>query len=208
MGKGETMPERNLIVGYYTAGDYEQEAHQHLISSVEALGLPAIFQVIPHTGSWENIVLSRFLIFEQLCNDQPNNNFLFLDSDAVVHSDPWPFLLSLKCDVACHFFRDIELLCSMLYFPAGPNRVEILARWNRMNAEDTRKEPGYYPDQRNLQALLETNPQYITYRLPPEYNCIFDLQRRLTRKIKPVIEQFQASRRLKKRARLVCQQNP
>jgi len=124
--------------------------------------------------------------------EKPEADFLYCDVDRYFHRDPWPGLAGLQCDVAVHYFKGVELLSGVVYVPAGPRRRELMERWAEMNEK--------YPhrmDQRNLQTLLAQDKSFRVVRLPPEYCCIFDLQRRLTPDIDPICEQFQASRRYK-----------
>lgn len=184
-----------LIVGCYTKGDYEQEARGRLIPSLNALGLPNAVYEVPDQGNWvaNGFACQDFIL--QMHQEQPEVDLLFLDVDAVVHSDPWPLLRKLDCDLAAHLFKGTELLTGTLYLPAIPRREELLTRWigwNRGRKRDW--------DQINLQCLLASDRSFRFSPLPAEYCCIFDLQRKYTPDIVPVIEHFQASRRLRRRA--------
>lgn len=190
------MPQPCEIVACYTPGDYEQEARERLLPSLQALNLSHDVRQIETKGGWvENgFACQEFLLkmhFEKL-----STHLLFLDVDAVVHSDPWPFLLTLSCDLAAYWLDDRELLTGTLYLPAGTERERLLKTWIKAN----QRHPNIW-DQKNLQALLRKDMSFRVSYLPPEYCCIFDLQRKKNRtpNIKPVIEHFQASRRFKKR---------
>lgn len=185
-----------LIVGCYTAGDYAREAEERLLPSVRALGLAHDVREIKSLGSWVKNGFACQLFLRDMHVEKPDADFLFLDVDAMVRSDPWPFLSALECDVAGHWFDGRELLTGTLYLPAGQRRGELLDCWIARNER--------YPevwDQKNLQTLLEQDSSFRVIKLPAEYCTIFDTQRRITPGIVPVIEHHQASRRLKNRVR-------
>lgn len=190
------MDRQELIVGCYTPGDYAKVAEDYLLKSVRALGLPHEVREVASHGSWvaNGYACQEFLW--AVCNEKPQTDLLFLDADAVVRSDPWPFLRGLDCDLAGHYFNGKELLTGTLYLPAGPRRLEILGLWMARN----RVHKGRW-DQQNLQHILEHDETIRVSRLPAEYCCIFDLQRKRTPGIIPVIEQFQASRRFRRRVK-------
>ena len=183
-----------LVVGCYTLGDYAEVAKDHLLKSVNALGLPYIIQEIPDRGFWVLNNSACQLFLRSMESEWPEDDFLYVDVDGEVHSDPWPFLRTLrgKCDVAAYLLDGKELLSGTLYLPAGPNRIRLLNQWIARNEEN----PGRW-DQKNLQTLIGENPEFRFARLPAEYCCIFDLQRKRTPDIVPVIEHFQASRKFK-----------
>lgn len=186
----------HLIVACYTSGDYEQEAQEKLLPSLRKLHLAHDVREIPCEGSWvaNGFACQAFLL--RMCRAYPTTHLLFLDVDAVVHTSPWSYLLRLECDLAAHYMRGTELLTGTLYMPPRPRREPILLQWMDRN----RKNPNTW-DQRNLQAMLAADSTIVVHRLPPEYCCIFDTQRRYTPGIEPVIEHFQASRRFRRSVR-------
>lgn len=189
-----TRKRREIVVGCYTSGDYEREAHERLIPSLVSLGLDHAVQEIPSRGSWVLNNSACQLYLQKMDDEHPEDDLLYIDVDGVVWIDPWPFLRTLECDFAAHYFNGTELLSGTVYWPAGPRRREILDCW----VERNHKSPDVW-DQKNLQAIVDEDPSVRVEWLPAEYCCIFDLQRRLTSKIVPVVEHFQASRRFKKR---------
>ena len=198
-----------LVVGCFTAGDYAKEAHDVLIASVEKLGITYVVREIPNRGSWVLNNSACQLYLRELDIEFPHADFLYIDVDGYVHSDPWPFLRTLKgCDLACHYmsrpgwnygmrgtrFVDEELLSGTVYWPAGPRRRELLVKWTEENAAN----PGDW-DQRNLQYLLWLDPSIKCARLPVEYTFIFDIHRQRHPDAVPVVEHMQASRRYRHR---------
>ena len=186
------MHRKQLIIACYTAGVYAKEAEEKLLKSVRELGLPHDVREISCQGTWvaNGFACQEFILSME--REMPGVDFLFLDVDAMVRSNPWPYLEKLDCDLAGHYFKDTELLTGTLYLPATTRRIQLLTEWIQQNHEH----PNIW-DQKNLQRLLGER-DFRMHRLPPEYCFIFDLQKKLTPKVVPVIEHFQASRRLKK----------
>ncbi len=188
----ETPRPNELIVACFTAGDYARVAQDYLLPSLSTLGLPHVVREMKDKGSWvrNGYACQEFIL--EMHNEHPEADLLFLDVDAVVHTTPWPLLRSLKCDVAAHLFGGKEMLTGTLYLPAGPRRLELLTRWVDRNKRVKKW------DQQNLQDMLKEDPTLCFAELPAEYCCIFDLQRKRTPNIVPVIEHFQASRQYRK----------
>lgn len=183
-----------LVIGCYTAGDYEREANEHLLASVKELGLPYDIREIPNRGSWVLNNSACQIFVRRMHDEHPNADLLYIDVDGHVRSNPWGLLGQLECDVACYILDGRELLSGTVFLPAGPRRCELLTRWIDRN----RQLPNIW-DQVNLQWILHADPTFRFINLPAEYCCIFDLQRKRTPDIVPVIEHFQASRRYKKK---------
>jgi len=198
---------KKVVVGCYTPGDYEREAHERLIPSVRALGLEHDIRQIPSRGSWilNNSACQIFLL--GIAKEYPDAHLLYIDVDGMVRSDPWPYLLNLNCDIGVHYMNHgrvvrrlvEELLCGTVYLPPTSYRVNLLERW----VAENEKHPDVW-DQRNLQNMIDRDRDIRVARLPAEYCCIFDTHRRRYPHIVPVIEHFQASRRYKRRADAQC----
>lgn len=202
MGSGMEAVVAKLIVGCYTPGVYAEVAREHLIRSVQALKLPHVIREIPSRGSWLLNNSACQLYLRDLDREFPNDDFLYCDVDAVVHSNPWPYLDSLDSsfrtiDLAVYFLKHPdghkELLSGTLYLPSNVQRSLLLETWcvvNEMHLSNW--------DQRNLQDILEVqDTPFRVVSLPPEYCCVYDKQRLATPGIVPVIEHFQASRKYK-----------
>lgn len=182
-----------LIVACHTEGDYARVAETYLLPSLKALGLKHDVRKYRSRGSWVENGFACQDFLRTVCLERPEAHVLFLDVDAVVRSDPWPLLRGLECDLAGHYFRGRELLTGTLYLPVGPRRLEIINRWVERNYHHSHKW-----DQINLQEMIETDKTIRFVDLPAEYCFIFDLQRKHTPAMVPVIEHFQVSRRFRK----------
>lgn len=191
-----------MIVSFYTPGYYAQVARERLLPSVRALGLPHDVREINLAGSWEKRTRYKADYLQQMRAEHPGADLLWLDADAVVHSDPLPLLRAVysNCNLAVHYLYDRELLSGTLWIPGGNWRTgELLRTWQAIN--DTSPPEAW--DQHNLAAAIEQmNRGVVSLRitaLPPEFCCIFDTSRSLHPHINPIIEHFQASREYRRR---------
>ena len=113
---------------------------------------------------------------------------VYTDVDARFRSRPIA-LDELDCDFAAHWRNGQELLSGTLYIGGGAAAAELVDLWILENESN----PNRW-DQKNLQAVLGREPsRWRTVDLPSAYCKIFD-----TMHGEPVIEHFQASRRLRK----------
>ena len=94
----------------------------------------------------------------------------------------------LDCDFACHYKNNHELLSGTLFF--SPKAVPLVDAW----IEENKRTPKVW-DQRTLAIVLKDFGHLKQEVLPPAYCQIFDSMRQHG---VPVIEHFQASRRLKR----------
>lgn len=118
---------------------------------------------------------------------------VFVDIDARFHSYPKLFD-KLHCDFAAHFrnwrhARD-ELLSGTLFFRTNQRCIDLVEDWIALNKQNPR-----IWEQKNLQRAFKRASSLIHDNLPIEYCTIFDDPERP--KLKPVIEHFQASRKLR-----------
>lgn len=209
-----------LIVGCYTP-NYEHVARHHLLKSLRDSPLPRAIREIPDRGSWVLNNSACQLYLRQIHDEYPETDFLYIDVDGEVQSDPWKLLSPWRdrCHIGIHYIRDEALLSGTVYLPASPMRAVLLDAWIAKNEE----RPGRW-DQINLQAVIQTyrlvkeqKEPFLTskvgsywhllqhangvnvLRMPAEFCCIFDMSRQTYPGVIPIIEHFQASRTNKKR---------
>jgi hypothetical protein len=185
-----------IYISYHAGPGYAAEAAQ-LRASLDALGLDHHIAEEPDRGSWiANCAAKPEFIRSMRANLE--GPLVWLDADARVRSAPdWS-----SCDgadLAYHLFRGYEVLTGTLYIGDTEGAREILAAW----CDLTRARPGEW-DQRVLGAVLDdaqidadSEPRWDV-RLLPESYCRID--RLHAPGVVAVIEQTQASRRLKQRA--------
>lgn len=151
--------------------------------------MPHEVREIPDQGSWDlNTKFKPHLVLEHL----PQHDYVvWTDADSVVRSHPFLFD-ELDCDIAFHRFKGQELLSGTVYFRNTEKTIELLHLWIKLNEEN----PKVW-DQKNLDRAINTIRGLNIGKLPAEYCCIYDLSRQVYKNIDPVIEHFQASRKLK-----------
>lgn len=178
-----------VIVSFCTHGSYEEES-KRLKESLCRLGLFYEIKVIESLGSWnKNCNYKPFFIKEMILKHRLP--VLYVDADAVFHKFP-ELISKIDADFGVHYFNNIQLAGGTLYFNKTAAALTLLDNWiekNRLNPKAL--------DQQNLQEIIEMpcwrNRLKIFY-LPVEYYKVFDLSKNVK---DPVIEHFQASRRLR-----------
>jgi len=179
-----------IVVGYYTKGTgYEQEAKK-LISSLERFNLPYDIQPIDNLGTWQKNTHYKASFLRQML-EKHKENLVYLDVDAIVQKYPVLFD-DMTADLAVHVREKVEPLSGTLYL----RNNEII----RLFIDDLIKANEEHPqdhDERIFGSVLERwEGRLNIFYLPANYTQIFDLMGGAG---EPVIEHFQASRKLKEK---------
>jgi hypothetical protein len=190
-----------IVVAYYTINTpYEDEAKK-LIKSLDALNLNYDVIGVPNLGNWQANTRFKAKFMEDMLNKHQGKNLLYVDSDAIIHSKP---LLFENCtaDVAVRWqdfrWRQNECLSGTIFMANNKKTRELCQRWQRVNLNEGPAATTF--EQWNLGSVIkemEAEGNLITENLPPEYTMIFDSMRAIYPDVIPVIEHFQASRKLK-----------
>ena len=188
-----------ILTSFFTAKTgYEKLAPKFKQSAVNAGIKEMIIDAVPNQKDWHrNTRLKARLIQKHLSVFIGiYDAVVFVDIDARFHSYPFLFdqLLDTGFDFAAHFrnwrhARD-ELLSGTLFFRINKRTRDLVADWIELN----RQNPTIW-EQKNLQRAFKRAPTLKHANLPIEYCTIFDDSNRS--KIEPVIEHFQASRKLR-----------
>ena len=183
-------------IAFCTPGPYEQEAAR-LRGSAMDCGVDLHVQLIS-ACTWTEAVMSKPAFILQMMDLFKDRPILYVDADAVFRSIPPAQEAAI--DFACHWFRrspghPIEMLTGTLWFKNTPLVREFVALW----AETTR---GYAwsstPEQESLAEAFRKYKDRLIYRdFGPEMVFIFDDFKQIYPKAIPIIEHFQASRRLR-----------
>jgi len=190
-----------VIVAYYTLNTpYEEEAKK-LVHSLNKLGLNHDVVGVPNLGNWQANTRFKAKFMEDMLNKHQEKNLLYIDSDAIVHSKPVLFE-NYNTDIAVRWqdfrWRKDECLSGTIFMANNEKTRELCRRWQRINHNEG---PGATTfEQWNLGHVIkemEAEGKIITKNLPPEYTMIFDSMRAMYPDIVPVIEHFQASRKLR-----------
>jgi hypothetical protein len=188
-----------LVIAYYTAKtDYAFEARR-LIDSIELLGLSYDVREIYSLGSWQANTHFKAEFLQSMAREYRDRRLLYLDADAVIRKEPI-LLDEIVTDIAVHYRKHLsapddkryELLSGTIYLCPNSRSLGLLDRWIAEN----REHPDPW-DQVNLAEAIRNTPELHVFELPPEYTFIFDTMRQEYPDADPVIEHFQASRRLK-----------
>lgn len=190
-----------IIVSYYTTNTpYEKEADK-LIKSLQLLRIPYDVVGVPNLGDWQSNTRFKAKFMQDMLIRHKGKSIVWVDSDAVVHSYPDLFD-SYSCDVAVRWqdfrWRKNECLSGTIYLANNPQTLELCRRWEGNNISEG---PGAKTfEQWNLGKAIEdmrNEGKIKDENLPPEYTMIFDSMRQMYPNITPVIEHFQASRKLR-----------
>jgi hypothetical protein len=192
-----------VAVSFYTRGtSYEKEVLK-LEASLKRFDLPYHFFGCEQFGSWRLNLNCKSAAILEAFKRFPDQDIVFLDADAVVKKHPELFdRLSTKRlhNMAAHFHIYPQsvpggsLLSGTLWFRNCPETIELVKLWHKIGLE--------HPEIRHQHCLRlaieewhRVGRKVNVFRMPREYTCIFDY--RGNRGADPVIEHFQASRRLK-----------
>lgn len=189
-----------MIVSFHTPGYYAEVANQRLLPSLRALGIEHDVREVFLGEGWAKRTQFKAEFLQHMRAEHLDQDLLWVDVDAVVHADPFETLRDgyQYCDLAAHLLRGEELLSGTLWLPAAGMRTdELLDEWR----EQCRRGGRRAWDQRCLQAAaaeLQQTGHLALADLPPQMCYIFDTSRRLHPGIAPIIEHFQASRKVRR----------
>jgi hypothetical protein len=117
---------------------------------------------------------------------------LYVDVDAVVHRDPWPYLRGYRGDVAVSGHRGEAIISGTLLLNDTEGAIDFLKSW----IAEQEKQPKAW-DQHTLEAVVlagqrDPSPKMRIQYLPPEMCRVFN--RAYSLPVEPIIEHLQASR--------------
>ena len=193
--------ERPVICAYATENTgYVTEAKE-LNDSLKKWGLERDIRIVPNLGSWQkNTQYKAHFLRDMLTKHVPRPIF-YVDTDGRFRRYP-DLLCNMdpRINFACHWKKTNhsgqacapKLISSGIFFRNNARVYKLIDDWIAENERN----PNTW-DQRTLDAVIDRNAPDVL-DLPPEYCAIFDA----SMAAEPVIEQMQASRRLKKEVNL------
>jgi len=194
-----------IVVSYYTRRTGYAKEIRTLEASLTKHDLPYHLFSFEPAGTWRanlnfksECILKAFDLF-------PGKDIVFLDADAIVRRPPVLFdELSAKraFDLSAHFFKydpksgdADELLSGTLWIQGNATGRRLVEAWNAIGLQR--------PNVRHQMCLKlavaemeKAGTPVRVYRHPFAYTCIYDYQK--ARGVVPVVEHFQASRRLRR----------
>lgn len=189
-GRAGNLP---IIVSYYTTGTpYEDEARE-LVQTCNALQLEHRVEGVKPRGTWEsNCAMKAGFMLDMWTSLQ--RPMLWVDADARMRRAP-ELLRGMSADFAVHKAARWQFASGTVFVNATELAGELLQTWRRRCEADPRTWDQVHLDhaweELSLRAPLET------VWLPQSYTRIFDRPDDNDGGGAPVVEHFQASRRLK-----------
>ena len=193
-----------LVVSYYTAKTPYRKEAARLEESMLQLTIPHHVAEVPNLGDWQKNTHFKAKFIRQMMDRFSTKDLIWVDADAVFHKYPVMFdnftagdksLLGWNSDISVHFRNwkhgKDELLSGTIFIRNNDLMKRVVDDWIRINKQNRSTW-----EQRNLARAIKREPMIKVYPMPIEYCCIFDDDRR--QQIDPVIEHFQASRRLRR----------
>ncbi len=177
------------IVGFHTADELYVEEARRMKVSIETLGLPIDLTAIEPRDWLASVQCKPAFLLEK--RKRLRGPLLYIDVDAVVHADPWPYLRGYESDVALAGHQGEAIISGTVLINDTPGAVHFLEEWVAEQA----KSPKLW-DQHCLEKVAKRHRHgedgvVIDY-LPPELCCVFN--RKFSPPIIPLIEHLQASR--------------
>lgn len=187
-----------LVVSYFTAGTpYKKEAAR-LEESMLQLTIPHHVAEVPNLRDWQKNTHFKAVFIRKMMDRFPTKDLIWVDADAVFHHYPVLFdeiAEANHIDISCHHRNwkhgKNELLSGTVYIRNNMAMKKVVDDWILLNKQNKSTW-----EQRNLARAIKREPLVNVCSLPIEYCCIFDDDNR--KQIDPVIEHFQASRRLRR----------
>lgn len=194
-----------VVVSFYTNGTGYASEVLNLEKSLNRFKLPRhIFSFEP-TGSWRGNLNYKSACILNAFDMFPGKDIVFLDSDAVVKQDPVLFDQLSSCheyDISACFFKydqrsgdPDELLSGTLWIQNNDKGRALVKHWHEIGLKN--------PKVRHqlclkiaIAELRRAGVVVRVFRHPFAYTCIYDYG--AAKRVVPVIEHFQASRRLRR----------
>ncbi len=183
-----------LVISYFTLDTPYEEEVKNLRRSCVELGIEHFIEGVTSRGSWERNCAMKAQ-FVKDCSEKFMRPVLWVDADAVLRSPPL-LLGGAEMDFAVSKAAGWQFASGTTYFNCTENAQRMLDVW----VEECRRAPDVW-DQIHLDTAWErvvARHALRTMWLPPSYAKIFDLETQAKYgNCEPVIEHFQASRRMK-----------
>ena len=180
-----------IFIAYYTVGTPYRDQALELAETLDRFDLRYELEGVPNLGTWQKNTQFKAVFCRSMIQRYPQNKLVYLDSDARLRGYPELFDNMPECDIGVHYRDGWELLASTIFFAPTQATRDLVDAWIE---ENTKRPNRQYADQKNLQDVVSRLKPHI-FKLPPAYALIFDKMKKYG---KPIIEQMQASRKLRK----------
>jgi hypothetical protein len=192
------------VISFYTKGTSYETEIKKLEKSLIEHNIPYHFFGYPPNGTWRSNLNYKSQCILEAMDKFPNDDVVFLDSDAVVRQYPVLFADLSKNhthDISAHFFEysersgGFQLLSGTLWIANNETGRKMVQRWHDVGLA----RPAVRHQMCLWLAIQELQKEGVNIRInkhPFAYTCIFDYV--LAKQCTPVIEHFQASRRFRR----------
>jgi hypothetical protein len=196
---------RPLVIGYYTKDSEYKKEIRGMEQTARFFGLDVHIYEMESLEDWHYNCLLKPTVIEQAMKDFPKRPLLFLDADARIRKYPELFDGWMTNFGYCQFDwanvpdatrQDTEVSSAVLFIRPTVATKDLIFRWKDACERCISNKEKVF-DQQVLAKVLQSwkvPKECVVERIPMSYNQIFDTMAGLG---EPVIEQMQASRRLK-----------
>lgn len=195
--------DRGVIIGFHTPDEVYRREAERLTKSLDRLGLDYEISVVEPESNWVRTTLLKpsWILPARQTHRGP---LLYVDVDAFVHEDPWPYVANLEADMAAVVYPNGELNSATLWINDTDGARALLNQWATWSSDrrsldsGALRQVGDDSDQGVLRLVVEAEeakefPSFQFGRLPPNLATIFD--RTFEYRYGPIaIEQLQVSR--------------
>lgn len=187
-----------ITVAFFTLGTIYEDEIKKLETSLKKFDMKYDFLGIADQGEWCLNCAYKSKFIRDMMIKHPDKDILYVDADAIIQRRPVLFD-TFKGDIGVHYKDGKELLSGTIFLKNNGNTMALVENW----IQEQERNPRVW-DQKTLASVIKLATSdivcpltYLKIRvidLPPTYTQIFDTMRNVG---KPVIEHFQASRRVK-----------
>ncbi len=191
------------IISYFTS-TYKETWESYLKPSLEKFNLNYYVEESKEEKDWKTNTDYKSLFIKK-CLNKFKENLIFTDVDSIINAPPVLFgQIPPEYDIGIHYFSwephygrknpaGLVVLSGTIYIKYGPKTLALLDKWIELT-------PKYAWEQKALQEAIRRLPELKIYKLPREY-CYISNQPSGEPPVipveNPIVEHFQASRKLK-----------
>jgi hypothetical protein len=188
--------EQGTIIGYFTKHNHYAAEAERLERSTKRLKLPIDLTPIARSRDWLSMVRFKSKFLKNL-RHKMRGPLIYIDVDAVVHSDPWPYLSTLDCDVAFCAFRDGMARSGTIYLADTPGATAFLQDWGERLEANPEAWDQHPFDDISREQRISSDHNYSVQFLPPALCYVFDRKKQAAvDSLIPCVEHLQASREI------------
>jgi hypothetical protein len=174
---------RGTIVAFHTPDEVYRAEAARLKKTLDALGLDYhFFEVTPEKNWVRTTLLKPSWILKARADLK--GPLLYIDVDAIVHGDPWPYLSQFDADVAALVLPNGQFASGTILIADSVGARELLISWEASSQMRLQKDKGHllpsgdHGDQGVLSEIVRLsevgNTPFTFQRLPVNLTFIFD----------------------------------